>query len=117
VNSFILASAVLLVFAGVTVASIAVASIAERTPRRGRLFFRLIAAMIESRQREAQRVIDRYGAIDGRRARAGSRRPDQVGASSQTAGFNESVYPTSNRVIRPFKTVPISSQDSCDALH
>lgn len=116
-RSFILASALLLAFAGVTMASIAVANIAERAPRRSGLFFRFIVAMIESRQRQAQRVIDRYRAIGGHRARAGSQQPDQVGASGQTAGFTESENRTSNRVARSFKTVPISSGDTCDALH
>ena len=65
-NFFILASTLLLVFGGTLAASIAVANAAERTPRRTGLFRRFIAAMIESRQLQAQRVIDRHRAIGHR---------------------------------------------------
>ena len=82
-SSLILASTWLVVFGGVSVASIAVANVAERTPRSTELFFRFIAAMIESRQLQAQRVIDRYRANDGHCAGSGLPQPDQTGASSQ----------------------------------
>jgi hypothetical protein len=89
-SPLIFAGAWLLVFGGVAVASISVANAADRSPRGTGLFSRFVAAMIESRQRQAQRVIDRYRAIDGHRARPSSRQPNLDGASSRTVGPAES---------------------------
>jgi hypothetical protein len=99
VSSFILANAWLSFFGGVTVASVAVVNVAERTPRNTGLFFHFIAAMIQSRQRQAQRVIDRYRANDGYCAGSGSPQPDQTGASCPTAGFSGSERRTSDLVV------------------
>lgn len=120
-NFFILASTLLLVFGGTLAASIAVANAAERTPRRTGLFLRFIATMIESRQLQALRVIDRYRAI-GHRASASLQQSDSV--REQTIDVNSHCEqlsgPSRSKEPRPFGAAPRieigASTDNSDCL-